>query len=392
MTYRSKALKSAAATVRAARLFNRRTVLKAGAGLAGVSAAGPWIVRDALSSSGVCRVFIWTGYFPPEFIEAFENSTGIKLEITELGSNEQLLNKLKSTRGRGFDLVAPTLMRAGQWRDLNLLQPWEPERLAIDNLEPRFLQASQRDWTWDYGLYHLPHLWGTEAMAYRTDLYETEYGLLSLGDLWTEGMKDKIMGRPHSMMAGIGRYLASAGKLPPFEDAYKDEDTMRDIWSEITSFAIDHKDWIRLFWKDAKTQEAGLMRNGVHLGQTWDGPAIALKNAGEPVNYMAPKEGAFAWLDGFSLPIGAVNIDQAYELLNACFSAQFAGMQASISGYNSTVKGAGAYLSASAKKAFDEAYPGDALDKLWWWPAEPQWYADIRAEYRDEFVAAHSEP
>ena len=41
-----------------------------------------------------------------------------------------------------------------------------------------------------------------------------------------------------------------------------------------------------------------------------------------------------------------------------------------------------------SKNAFNSAYPGDALQQLWWWPDEPQWYAEIRAEYRDKFVAA----
>ncbi len=391
MKLRSPAQQSAAKTARAARRFTRRGVLKAGmkvAAVAGVASVGPWYVKDALSSSGVCRVFIWSGYFPQPFIDRFEASTGIKLRITEVGSNEQMINKLTATRGRGFDIITPTMMRADQWRRLDLLQAWEPEKLPIENVEARYLKASERDWTWDYGLFHLPHLWGTEALAYQTEHYQTSYGKLSLGDLWAPEVEGKIMGRPHSMMAGIGRYLASQGTLPPFEDAYRDEETARKIWSEVTSFAIKRKNSVRIFWNDSNTQKEGFLHNGVVLAQTWDGPIIELKNEGEPVNYMAPKEGAFAWMDGFSMPIGATNIDQAYELISACYEAENAGIQASLSGYNATVKGAEAYISATAKQAFVDAYPEDAMENLWWWPAEPQWYADIRAEYRDAFLAA----
>lgn len=390
MTNGSSQARSATRTVAAVRRFDRlarRGFLRGGIAAAAAT-TGPWYVRDALSSSGECHVFIWTGYLPQAFVDTFEHSTGIKLKISELGSNEQLINKLKATRGRGFDLITPTAMRSGQWRDLGLLQAWRTDLLPIDNLEPRFLRESERDWTWDYGLYHLPHLWGTEAMGYRTDIYETSYGELSLGDLWGEDVKGKVMGRPHSMLSGIGRYLASLGRIPPFEDGYTDEDTMRSIWSDILSFALDHKDWVRLFWRDSHTQQAGLRRNGIALGQTWDGPVIAMKNAGEPVNYMAPKEGAFAWLDGFSMPVGASNIDQAYELVKACYDSRNAGLQASMSGYNATVKGANDYLSKEARSAFEAAYPEDALEKLWWWLPEPQWYADSRAEFADRFIAA----
>ncbi len=40
------------------------------------------------------------------------------------------------------------------------------------------------------------------------------------------------------------------------------------------------------------------MENDVVIGQTWDGPALSLKKDGKPVSYMAPKEGAIAWIDG----------------------------------------------------------------------------------------------
>ena len=34
------------------------------------------------------------------------------------------------------------------------------------------------------------------------------------------------------------------------------------------------------------------------------------------------------------------------------------------------------------------AYPGDALEKLWWWPDEPTWYGNLRGEFRDRFLSA----
>ena len=56
--------------------------------------------------------------------------------------------------------------------------------------------------------------------------------------------------------------------------------------------------------------------------------------------------------------------------------------------YNSVVTGVRDKLDKPTRAAFEASYPGDALEKLWWWPDEPAWYASIRAEYRDKFVAA----
>ena len=379
---------SAQKTMRAAKAFGRRTFLKGTAGAASIAAVGPWIVQDAFSSSGEVNVMIWTNYLPAGFLAKFEKDTGIKVNYSPLGSNEELINQMKAAKGRGFDVVSPTLNRKGQWINLDLLQPWDMSRVTgLSNVGPSFVKASEL-WTWGGGQHHLPHVWGTEALAWRTDMWSSEYGKASLGDLWTDEMKGKVQGRPHSMMAGIGRHLAETGQLPDFRQAYKDEESMRKIWEEITKFAVEHKPWIKNFWNDHNTQKSNFMQNGCVIGQTWDGPAMELKKEGKPVTYMAPKEGAFAWLDGLSMPIGAKNIDQAYELVNAIYTKEGGAEMANTTGYNAVVNGVADLLDPATSKVFMEAYPGDALQKLWWWPDEPQWYAEVRAEYRDKFVAA----
>ncbi|MEM7169468.1 MAG: extracellular solute-binding protein [Pseudomonadota bacterium] len=383
-----KGKKSSIATMRAAKRFSRRTLLKNAAVLGSAAAAAPIFVKKPFAASGELDVIIWSNYLTEDFIEKFTDETGITVNYTPLGSNEELLNKLKASKGRGFDIISPTLNRKGQWEPLQLTQPWDLTKITnLTNVDDAFVKASAA-WTWGGGQHHVPHIWGTEAMSWRTDMYTTEYGKLSLGDLWIPEMKGKIQGRPHSMMAGIGRYLAEKGDLPPFNEAYENEEKMRKIWEGITAFAVEHKPWVKSFWNDHVTQKTNFMQNGVVIGQTWDGPAIELMKEGAPVQYMAPKEGAFAWLDGLCMPTGAKNIDEAYELLNHIYTKEAAAGAAIATGYNGVVSGAAELLDGPSKAAFQSAYPDDALAKLWWWPDEPQWYAEIRAEYRDKFVAA----
>lgn len=388
MKDKSKTRYGSIATQRAAKEFTRRTLLRSAAVVGVTAVAAPAFVKDAFSSSGEVDVIVWSNYLTDDFLAKFTKATGIKVNYTPLGSNEELLNKLKASKGRGFDVISPTLNRKGQWEPLQLTQPWDLNRVPnLSNVDSAFVNASAA-WTWGGGQHHLPHIWGTEAMAWRTDMFETEYGKLSLGDLWIPEMKGKIQGRPHSMMAGIGRYLAEIGELPPFNEAYESEEKMRKIWEGITAFAVEHKPWVKSFWNDHVTQKTNFLQNGVVLGQTWDGPAIELMKEGKPVQYMAPKEGAFAWLDGLCMPTGAKNTDQAYELLHHIYTKEAAADAAIVTGYNGVVSGAAELLDEASKNAFNSAYPGDALKKLWWWPDEPQWYAEVRAEYRDKFVAA----
>jgi len=375
-------------TAKAARNFNRRTLLKHALGVGAVAVTGPWIVQDAFSSSGEVNILCWSDYLPDAFLKNFEKSTGIIPNYTEMGSNGELINKMKASKGRGFDIIAPSVHRRSQWAHLNLTQAWDLKKIPnLKNVHSRFVIESE-SWIWGGGQHHLPHIWGTEGIAYRTDLFQTEYGKLSFGDLWLPEMKGSVQGRPHSMMAGIGQYLTGAGKLPPLMASYKDETSMREIWDEITKFAIEHKPWIKSFWNNHQTQKTNFLQNDCMIGQTWDGPAIELMKDKRPIQYLAPKEGAFAWLDGLSMPIGAKNKEQAHKFVNAIYTAKSGAQMANSTGYNATVMGVRGLLDSQTKAAFDSAYPGDAFDKLWWWPDEPDWYVDIRSAYRDQFIAA----
>ncbi len=374
---------------------SRRKVIK-GTAVAGAAAAvGPWIISSkALASSGEVNVTMWSDYIPKPVLEDFTKATGIKVNYKDLGSNEELINQMKATKGAGVDVCSPTNNRSGQWVELGLLSPIDYKKLPnVKNMNPAMLKVGDEEWNFDgKGSHWLPLIWGTEAVGWRTDKYTPEGGIPSYGNIWDKEVEGKTMIRPHSGMLGAGLYMETIGKLSPGDvwKAYKSEDDMRPVWDKITKFCIENKSQIKLFWNDTDSQKNGLLNDGVIVGQTWDGPVLSMKSAGEPVTYQAPKEGAMAWVDSMALSSGASNVEQAYELMNYVMAAEVGGKSINTHGYNSAVLGADAFTDAKYKKNFAEAYPGDALNNLNPWPAEPQWYADIRTEYRNKFVNAKS--
>ena len=388
---KSKSKLSAERTAAAARLFNRRVVLKAGAAAGAIAVTGPAFVKSALSSSGEINLLMWSDEFPNPVIPDFEAKSGIKVNQTPFSQNEEQINKLQATGGEGFDLCQPTRDRAPQFKDLGVLAPFDMNRVKnVGNLIPSMLEGSTSVWTWDDGLYHLPHCWGSEAISWRTDLWKGDPATLSYGSLWEDSVKGHVQGRPHSLLLGIGLWMDANGTLPSNRmlDAFKDPDSFKAIYDKILPVALEHKPWIKQFWDSADNTKSGLLENDVWIGQTWDGPALTLKKDGKPVSYQAPKEGAIAWLDGLSLIKAAKNVDQVYAFLEYLQTPAASAAVAEGSGYNPVVTGADALLSAAAKKNFQEAYPGDALKNLWHRPPEPSWFGDLRGQYADKFKSA----
>jgi spermidine/putrescine transport system substrate-binding protein len=144
-----------------ARNFSRRTMLKGAAAAGAVVASGPMIVKDAFSSSGELNLLMWSDEFPDPVIPNFEKASGIKVNQTPFSQNEEQINKLQATGGEGFDIVSPTCNRAPQYHDLNVLAPFDTNKLTqMSSLIDSMINNSKSLWTWDGGLYHLPHVWG----------------------------------------------------------------------------------------------------------------------------------------------------------------------------------------------------------------------------------------
>lgn len=370
--------------------FGRRTFLKSAAA-AGAGLAMPAIVsRSALASSGEINILMWSDYLPESFTKAFTEKTGIKINFTGIGSNDEILNKLKATNGQGFDIVTPTVNRNPLWAELGLLQPFDLKRVALDKVNPA-MALGEAHWNFGgKGVHWLPHIWGTEGVAWRTDKFTPAGEFPSYYDVWDEANAGKTMGRGHSVLLGLGLGLERRGELEPGSiwAAYKDPDKQKEVWGKLTDIAIAKKKNLKLLWNDADAQKNGLLNEGVIVGQTWDGPPIALKTAGEPIMYRAPAEGAMAWVDGLSLPIGAKNIDQVYAFIEAAYDAALAGEAIKTHGYNSPVIGADKFAGEVYAKNFADAYPGDALAKLNAWPAELPWYVTARTEFVNKFLSA----
>jgi spermidine/putrescine transport system substrate-binding protein len=126
----------------------------------------------------------------------------------------------------------------------------------MDAVNPAMSAIGETAWNFgDTGSHWLPHIWGTEGVAYRTDKFLPEGDAPSYGDIWADANAGKTMGRPHSMMLGAGLFMEASGEMEPGSvwAAYENEETMRKVWSQISDWCIARKGNIKLLWNDADT-------------------------------------------------------------------------------------------------------------------------------------------
>ena len=369
--------------------ISRRSMLKASA-LTAVGLASPLFVKNAFSSSGELNHMGWAGYDGYKAsIDAFTAKTGIKVNLTEQPDNDTIFAQAKlAAQTGGFDTVEPTVERTQSYVENDLIQPWDESKATLANYLPGMVDgAAGEKAIIDGKRYFLPAVWGTEALVFHKELFPLEYGKASLADLWGPNLVGKVTVRAHSALATLGRVMDAEGKLPkPFLEGYKNDDAMKEIWDVILAEALKHKANIAQFWKGENEAQAAFRTNGCILGHCWDSTGFNMGKEG-PYGYIAPKEGAIAWNQGYVLMKNAKNIEQAVEWANFQATPEGGAAMAKVYSANPVAKGGVELLDPANIAFYNGAFPGDALSKLWWWPVQTSSFLKLRAEYADKFIA-----
>ena len=376
--------------VRAATV-SRRRLLKSAVALGAVGFAAPLTVTNAFSSSGELNFEGWSGYddLKGKVFPAFEKGTGIKVNFKEVDGQDQMRADAKTAIASGaIDVMEPTVERVSAWASDGLVQPWDSSKLALGN----YLDGIAGGKTGDAGemdgkRYFVSSVWGTEGITFNKKTVNGEYGKIGLSDLFDDKFAGKVTVRPHSSLAAMGRVLDAAGKLPkPWIEGYKDEATMKLLWDIALAEASKHKKNIAQFWGGENEAQAAFKTNGAEIGLTWDSTGYNLRKDG--YGYIAPKEGAFAWDQGFLLLKGAKNVEQAHAFAKWVSTPEGAGAWASAFSANPVAKGGADHMDPDVPGFYNASFPGDALKKLYWWPVQPAWFLKLRGEYADKWKAA----
>lgn len=226
--------------------------------ITGAAVAAPAILKagDALASSGVVKVFAWQDDIQPDIAKKFEADTGITLDLTTIGSNDEAESTVRANGGTGFDVVFPSITNSTNYIDADgnsLFMP-VPDTANMDALIPSFLRDSAAPGGTHAGVQILlPFDRGTEGVTLdrgRLDIADTDLSHRNL--LWPE-TEGAAAFRQKSVTMGVGPHLDAIGRVPSNRmlDVYRSEDDTRRVWGERTKDILEHKASFGAFWNNA---------------------------------------------------------------------------------------------------------------------------------------------
>jgi len=245
----------------------------------------------------------WPNYHNPDVIKAFEQQSGVKVNLTVFGSTEEMEAKIRAGNS-GIDVVVPSNYAVEGWVADKLIQAIDYARLPgfkREDWNARFM-----DQAFDKGNTHtLPKNWGTTGIAYRSnkvtddikswkqffEIAGTKYaGKTVIVDHQISSIGSAAVGMGYSLntidpteMAAIEKMLSA---LKP---------KLYAISSDVQPPLRNEDSWLTIAW-------------------TGDGVQVARDNA--DARYVVAEDGGELWIDSYSIANDAPHVAAAYAFLD----------------------------------------------------------------------------
>ena len=354
----------------------RRAVRRSlAAGTATVAAlALPALAQDG----GTLNVWSYAGFLPDDVVEAFEEETGIEVNIRLVDDQGKQFNLLAAEMPEpSADIVTVAGHRFLQFIDSGLIAPLDTGRLENwDAINPVF---SESDWATINGeKWGVPILSGAEVLAYNTEVVSPEEA-----ESWSILFDDKYANQTayilQDMMSVTMLYQGHDGNMVEYMD---EPERAAEIVTEARDFLIDNKDKVRKYYDSGAEIQQMFVNQDVVLAHAWNGPIANLIAEGFPVAMTIPAEGSYGFVYTLNVVENATNADAAYRFLDHLLESPETGAKMTRgSGFISTYVGAEEHLSDLEKQAssFTEA----ELENLQFFRAEAN---DMKYELVDPAV------
>ena len=339
------------------------------------------LASSALSAQDVLRIITWKGYTPAELVKKFEKETGIKLKIT-YSNNEEMVAKLRATRGGGFDLAQPSQDRISfVQKKFPIYQPIDYSKVNTKQIVPSMLEAVKKNSGVDGKGYAVPFCYGTTGLIVNKKLAPDAK---DWSDLWNPKYAGKIsyrLKRPLLIGAAFGM-----GENP--FALYNDKKAYEALMDRVTKKLIESKKLVKNYWTSADTQKANMTSGDVVVESGWDGIGWQLHKENPDIDFVAPKSGALGWIDTYAIPRKSKNVEGAYKFINFMLKPENAAYFTNKEGYGTASLGSEKFLKKEIKDNFSRSFSKADLDNIKWHPAVPAGFETIESRDLEKIKAA----
>ncbi len=280
--------------------------------------------RNAYAAlSGTVNFTTWPSYFAQENLDKFTKDTGVKINVSVFGSNEEMLAKLQAG-STGWDVFVPTNYTISTYKDLGLIEELDLKRL------PNYDAASQEQRFTSEGVidsktWAVPKNWGTTGFVVNTkSAPQSASSWKEFFDLTQGPWSGRVMVHDYQLTT-IGNALKYFGH------SFNSNDEKQ--LAEAEKLLIACKPHLFGINSDYKPS---LISGDAWASVCWTGDGTQLNRDMPEMKYILAKEGGEIWSDFYAIPKGGQNLDAAYALMDFLLTPDINAIEVKAHGYPST--------------------------------------------------------
>ncbi|MCB2170341.1 MAG: extracellular solute-binding protein [Deltaproteobacteria bacterium] len=332
-------------------------------------------------SAETLELITWEGYAPKVLIDKFMQETGIEVKPT-YSTNEEMIAKLRATRGAGFDLAQPSQDRISAVQaKYKIYQPIDYSQVKSEQIITSMLEAVKKNTMVDNESYGIPHVYGTSGLIvnrkYAPDAKD-----------YTDLLNPKYKGRVSYRLKRptlIG--LAFAMGNDPFA-LYSDPKAYKALMDDIGQKMIEGKPLVKLYYDNNDAILQALQSEEVYVAMAWDIGGWKMHAVNPDIDFIAPKSGALGWIDTFAIPAKAKNVAGAYKWINFMMRPENAAVFTNAEKYGTASKGALKFVDEAVKANFTRSFTDADIDNIKWYPTVPAGLEGMEGKILDKVKAA----
>ena len=294
-----------------ARRQTRRTLLKTSAAAGAAAIAAPFIATRA-RAAGAVNVLAFGGYEEPGMLDAFEESTGISVNLKiHDGSDEEMIALMQSSEPGTFDVITPTSAYIPKAIEDGLLAELDPAAFPLDEY---FQLIAEWPPVWKDGkLYAIVNRFGYYGITYNHEKF-SEADVSSYDILFDPAVAGRV--------ALFDWFLPNMGCLSKYNGNAAPYDLDAAAYGTLTDTLTRLRPQI------------GLVGNTSQVSQAMAGGSYALAIAGEcvqagmfddglPFKALVPQEGGVTWDQAVCVAADTPNRENAVAFVQYVAGPEF---------------------------------------------------------------------
>ncbi|MGE4505801.1 MAG: extracellular solute-binding protein [Desulfovibrionaceae bacterium] len=328
------------------------------------------------------KLLTWKGYAPQKLVDDFQKETGITVEIT-YSNNEEMIAKLRATRGAGFDLAQPSQDRISSVQEkYGIYQAMDYAKIESALFIPSMLDAVKKNTKVGADSFAVPFCWGTSGLIVNSDKAPGTDSFKALIDPAFEGRVSYRLKRPTLIAMGY------AMGYDPFA-LYSDPVAYQAMLDDVAETLIAAKPVVKNYWANGDSLIESMRSGEVFVAMAWDSGGWKLHEDNPAIDFKAPREGALGWIDTFAIPAKAENLDAAYKWINFMLRPENAGYFTTQEKYGTASRDGMKHTDPAVSANFERTFPQADIDNIKWYPPVPAQLESMEGKVLDKIKAAN---